>query len=319
MKFMASWFLAGVLLCFSWPVYAQQSIPLAGKLNIMDQKFSVDLKGRQKEPVHLEVARSSEKSFYLELTVSHYRIDGLDISTILRGTFNIVFDQDAQPYVTGKLDSHYTLINNRPFYGPSVDFMIRNKEVVVRSLQLGPFSAFGKIYLTGKPDLDMTVRFAGVSLADVSALFQKGKAIEGEGLVDGMIDLNGTWDRLQIRGAVSSYNGFVGIHDYNTAQFNFEGIYPFLYINNSYIAQSDGLSFDVRGTLDLSDLEHFRNQMRGFVRSPLVSENGNNMEWTFKRLGSDQRSGTTELKYMIKGSRSGEDAGIFGVERRMEF
>ncbi len=80
------------------------------------------------------------------------------------------------------------------------------------------------------------------------------------------------------------------------------------------------MSFEAQGALDLTDLKGFKRQLGNFIGTPLISQRGQTLEWTFKRLESSQRSGATELKYMIKkDENSDKDVNIFGVQRRVEF
>lgn len=311
---------AFLLLC-TRTSYAQKSLPLHGTLDFAEQKFFVEFSADQNDPFRLEVARISEMNYELKFSVVHWKTAFFDLSMILNGSLKILSEKEEEgSYIVGQLESKHAFFNNRPFDEIFVDFILRDKRLIIRSFRFGPFLCSGKIDLSSNPNFDLTARFSGVFLADILEILQKGTVLDAGGEVDGDIRLQGPIDHLTLRGELNSYHGFVGQHDYSTAQINFEGIYPQIYVDHSYVAQTDGFSFAVQGSLDLSDLASLQKQIKTFVKSPLIKEDGQNLDWTFKRLKIDEAGGSTEFKYMIrKGSGSEEDTGILGIEKKMEF
>ena len=103
---------------------------------------------------------------------------------------------------------------------------------------------------------------------------------------------------------------------------NFEGIYPLMTLVDSTGAKPDGLTFNINGNVDLSDRENFIQQVRALSKEAIVQKEGDNLEWTLKRVKSEDES-KTELKYL---KRQGNGTGIVsdeedmvGVERSIQF
>ncbi len=311
---------AGIfLLVASESVYAKQTIPIAGTLNAADKTLSVEIGHGQ--PFYFEVTKTADSGYELRLTVTNWATPFFDLSTVLNGSLVIQPALEGGGLqLSGRLRSRYTLLNQLPFEELNVAFSLIGGRLVIDTLTVGPFVCSGEVVLGPSPSMNLTLQFQSVSLAHLSEIFYRNSDIDMQGDVTGEVQLQGPLDQLQVKGRVVSYQGFVGRYGYNAAQISFSGIYPFVYIDDSQITQEDGLSFNIQGTLDLTDLKNLKKQLERFIGSPLVSRQGENLEWTFKRLHSPQKPGTTEFKYMLKkDDPSGEAANIFGVQRRMEF
>jgi len=302
--------------------YARQPIPIKGMWDAVNQKISVEMAHGGQRPFFLEIEQKSKTLYDLNLTIVNWVTDFFNLSTVLEGALTVVPPEiDEKFMVNGRLTSRYTLLNQRPFDELKADFFIQDGNLVFRSLCLGEISGSGKISLNGQPIIDMAVYFEDFPLASMAQFIPSaGNGVEVEGNISGEIKLQGPIDKLQIKGNMNSYNGVIGEYAYDAAQINFTGIYPVIYVENSHISQMDGLSFEVQGSLELTDFKNIKKQLENFVGVPLISQKGKTVEWTFKRLESDQKRGATELKYMIKrDERSGEDANVLGVQRRIEF
>jgi hypothetical protein len=301
--------------------YARHIFPLRGTWNLADQKVSLEIGYEQQWPFYVEAVKRSVTSYDLNLTVVNWATDLLNLSTVLNGSLIVQpMGDEGGAVLDGRLTSKYTLMNQRPFEELELDFSIKDGHMVIRSFHLGKVFVSGRISLGRQPVMDLRVRFEDLLIEDYIPLIRKDIGMDAGGTVSGELQLQGPMGRVQIKGKVVSYNGFIGDHAYNIAQINFSGIYPVLYVDNSHITQDGGLSFEVQGSVDLTDLKGFKRQLGDFIGTPLVSQRGQTLEWTFKRLESNQRRGATELKYMIKKDESSDkDVNIFGVQRRMEF
>ncbi|MEW5894298.1 MAG: hypothetical protein AB1650_00830 [Candidatus Omnitrophota bacterium] len=314
--------LLGVLLLGAVDSCAENKIPIEGTLNLADQTCVIKVGPHPDQPFFLELARIKEGNYDLQLTVTHWKRELFDLSTVLNGSLKILPAKDGTGQdIKVRLFSKYTLLKNRPFDDISADIAIRNNQLSIHSLSLGQISLSGAAVLGPVIKLDFMVKISDLPLKYAAAFYTEAESIPMEGNVDGEIRVHGPIDRLQISGRAVSYNGAVGLHAYHMAQFKFNGIYPIVNINeDSRIDQKEGFSFKVKGALDLSDLKSFPIQVKNFSCRPLISGGKDDLEWTLKRLQAEEK-GSTEFKYMRRTGGSGmeEDDGLLGVQRRVEF
>lgn len=299
--------------------YAQKVTPLSGILNFTDQKIVVEFGDNIESPFRLEIIKVADTAYDVQLSVVHWDISFLTVSTILKGSLRVLTGEDGQMYVVGAVGSKYVLLNNHPFGEMSADILINSKEMIIRSLSLGGFVVSGKVSFSPKKTVNLVVQFSEASLVDIFSIFQKDAMLNVRGDVSGNLRLRGSLEQLKISGILNSYNGSVMGHDYDMAQFNISGVYPLIDITDSYVAQSDGFSFEVNGALDLGNLRNFKAQLRNFISSPLVAKDGQNLEWTLKRMRSDQDGMTTEFKYMLRKGDNDQDDALIGIERKIQF
>jgi len=78
------------------------------------------------------------------------------------------------------------------------------------------------------------------------------------------------------------------------------------------------------GTINLLDKKNFRRQIASLARKPVIVDDNHNLEWTFRRIESDNESGITELKYLRRKkndihSLSDNQGDMLGIERILEF
>ena len=160
-------------------------------------------------------------------------------------------------------------------------------------------------------------------MEDFLAFWSNSREFSAAGTVAGKIKVSGALDHLLLKGNLASFNGFVDKLQYDSFFLNMEGIYPHLQIASSTVSQSDGPSYTLDGPFNLSDQQSFKKQIENLTIAPLINDSGSRVEWTFKRL-KDERSGTTEIKYLLRKDNASGDAfskesDMLGVERRMEF
>ena len=65
-------------------------------------------------------------------------------------------------------------------------------------------------------------------------------------------------------------------------------------------------------------MKNFSTQIKAFTGSPLITEDGQDREWTLKRMQSQQEGVTTEFKYMLRKDDDRDDV-LIGIERKIEF
>lgn len=297
---------------------AQQAIPLKGTWNLEEQKFFVDVNSGAANPFRIDIKRNSDQDYDVELALTKWKFGSFEVSAILKGSLKTQPDEEGNPYIFGHVTSQYALLNGQVVNGITADFFIHKHVLVIKNLNVGSFLCYGKVDLKVHPEIDFFIQVSELSLSDVVDFLSRENALEAAGAVNGRLKVKGPWNGFQIQGELQSYNGFIGQHKYSSAEIHFEGTYPQIQIYDSPIAQTDGFTFLVQGPLNLSDWKNIETQIKGLVKSPLVTENGQDLEWTFKSLKSEDGGGTTEFKYMLRKYGDQED-GLLGIERRVKF
>lgn len=299
--------------------FAYQTIPFNGTLNTAEKKFAARFTLQDQDAFHLDIRHVSAKDYDVIFSVTDWDTNFFNISTVLKGSVEKLSDENGASYLRVHLLSKYMLLNNQPVRDVSLDLVWHKQKLIVRSLHLGPFVCSGQIGLGEKPVLDLELHFSGLDIQEaVRFLNKNSRTAAGGGSLEGDVRLKGRADQPQIQGRISSHNGFMNEFEYDSARIQFEGIYPRIFVHDSHIAQADGFSFSLTGSLDLSDFENLSDQLKNFVTSALVSDSGQNLEWTLKRTRSQEDGSTTEFKYMLH-KESDEEGGIIGIEKRLEF
>jgi|GEM_PF-6684649 len=298
---------------------ANETISFKGALNVARQILSLEMAVRDQDPLRVDINRLSGTQYGVSAAVVNRHFLFMEVSGLITGSLAVQRDEKGRPVVTAALVSQGVQINNTPVSGAQADLVWRGSVLDIASLRWGPFDCSGRVAPDkGTVQIDLRIRFSGLTLPDVVRFLDQDSLLETGGSLKGEIRLKGTPQRLQMRGRITASNGFVEDHAYNTAEISFDGIYPQLLIDDSHIAQIDGLTFALKGSLDLSDLEHLKEQLTRFTKSALINESEQALEWTLKRMQSQQDGVTTEFKYMLD-KEGDQENGMIGVERKIEF
>jgi hypothetical protein len=227
-----------------------------------------------------------------------------------------------------KMRSRYTIINAKPAEDFLGQFELRGKTLLIHTLSAGPFFLQGDVDILPPYRLDLDLKFSQLALSDVVRVLALALPADGnadaEGAVNGRIHFSGALDRLRYTGEAESYDGTIAALVYRYFDLKVDGLYPALRIHDSQVSQTDGFSFRLSGALDLSHLETLGQQIDRLRKDPLIKSTPMETEWTLKRLESDDRSGTTELKYLRRSKEnvntmSEEDSDLLGVEQKIKF
>jgi hypothetical protein len=304
---------------------AKTVIPFKGEIDFSAKKFLMTFDNGAGSSLSVEALQAQENQYTISVNITSLRTPFFDISTILESTWEVRrVGKKGPPTITGKVGSQYSLINYKPVQELAGQFEIKDGKFFIHSLSVGNVLCQGSIQTIVPYQMDVKVRLAGVDMNDFLFFFLGKHDIVNEGMVGGEIHVFGKPDHLQLKGQLASYEGFVDQLDYSSIKINTEGVYPLIYVSDSTITQSDGLTYGIAGTLDLSRKEDLGRQIGDFITEPLVKAEGTSWEWTLKKVKSENRSGTTELKYLLHKNdhlhRSPvEDSDMFGLERKMEF
>ena len=296
-----------------------------GEADLSQKSLTLTLNTQHKNTFIVNLESPQEDMYHLLINVSKFKTPLFDISTILEGEIEIKPSVDGKTLAAqGKIRTKYSLVNLKPIEEISLQFDYQEYKLTIHSLSAGFFKGTGYMYTIPPYDMDVSLDIADFPVNDILPFFAEGTETTSFNDVYGHIEIFGHDPSLHIKGKLSSYEGTIEDVWYDGLYLNFEGAYPLIEIANSTITQPDGMTFKIAGNLDLTDLENLDRQIRSFIKYPFVTFDDNQAAWTLKRINSDHRPGTTELKYLLRkndqGHRSSdEESGMFGIERRMEF
>lgn len=309
---------------FLKPACAQTVFPFEGQLDIPQKKFRIIFHLEKESSISLEAEALEEKKFQLLLNIDHLTTPLLTLSTMVRASLEVGEGDASQKTFAGRLESQYTLINFKPISEVAGQLEIKEQKIYFHSLSFGQLSGRGVVEMKYLPAINFVLKLSDVPLQDFLALWVDGEEMAAEGFVNGEIQIGGEWNRLLVKGTLSSYNGRVEDWNFDSIVLNLEGIYPVIHLYNSNVTESNGLSFGIDGSLDLEDKENFPKQLLALTKAPLVNQDSSELEWTFKRIQKGEKGSTTELKYLLKKKISTspsetETSDMLGIERRVPF
>ena len=170
----------------------------------------------------------------------------------------------------------------------------------------------------------MRLTFSNVNLRDAIYFFTLKESMDSSGFVEGEININGELPHVQVSGNFKSEHGVIGKLVYKRIGFDFQGMYPLLNIIDSSIIREDGHIFKISGAWDVSQRGDYQDQFAHLKMEPVIHQDGDNLEWTFKRIESEGNAGSTEIKYEIRNeddvnTLSEESSDLLGIERKVQF
>jgi hypothetical protein len=306
------------------PTEAKVSIPFAGDISSTQKKMSARFFLDDQTPLDVHLQQISATDYKIGITVNDLKTPLCEISTVMEGQLRLQDVNPLSPVVLGELVSQLTLINHRPVANCQGQFVIKDQILSFYDIKIGKIHCRGTVQLVAPFWVDLKVELNGVDIQDFIAFFAGEPELKSFGEVSGSITLKGPWEHLLVKGQLISYDGLMEALDYQSLSVNIEGIYPRIYLSNSDVTQTDGLTYTIKGNLDLSDQVNFTKQIEALAYSPMVNDDETGSEWTLKRLKDESRSGTTELKYLLRKTRDNkileeEDSGLLGVEQKIKF
>jgi len=316
-----------VIVCFvcslssvSWS--QQMQVPFKAQFDFNTNSLHGEVPLSGAEPIYFEIQQNKDSAGYkATINIKKWQTGFFGISAFLVATTDPVI-QRGGPAGQSKwnLVSRYTLINGLPLDDSAASGVYGNGLFVIEKAVLGGMILEGTVTTSVPHTVNMKVRMVNVDLNDVLPLLGF-ENLNAEGTIGGMLHLTGSVPEIRVKGEIHSFNGKIETMEYYSMNLNIDGIYPEIYVIDSQIAQMDGFAFGVDGKLNFSQPQSFAQQIRSFIRKPLVQKNGNTVEWTLKKLKSGEDDSVTEFKYLKrrKDERMGGDSDMLGIERRMEF
>ncbi len=317
------------LLCFSsglaGPVFAQKICPFKGHIDFVKKELRLDVQTGHQEAVSLNIVQASPDNYQLHLSLDHLRFPGFDISTQLQSLFSVVVDQKRRLALRGAVLSQYTLINYKPVQELSGNFRIKDRVLFLESVSLGGVTAQGTVELSAPFKVNLSMGLSNIPMSDFLKFWGADEHVRSQGEVNGDIRIQGAIDNPLLRGSFTTLDGMVQDLAYDTIVLNVEGVYPLMQVKKSSVAKSDGMTFNLEGTFDLANREHFSNQIAALKKLPVVSQDHSTLEWTLKRHNEEDQSKTTEFKYFLRKANNNattapkETSDLLGVERSIHF
>ncbi len=303
------------------PVHAQKNCPFTGNLDFRKKELTLNVSPASAGSLTLTVNQAAQDNYNLSLSMDHWKAPGLDISTQLKSLIAVMVDpENSRLRMTGDILSQYTLVNYKPVRELSGNFHFENRVLYLDSLAIGGIRAGGKLELISPFKMDVSLNLKEIRMDDFLKFWGAQDDLRSDGFVSGNIHVTGAIGSPFLKGTLESRDGFVDELHYSSIILNVAGAYPVLYLNDSSVAQSDGMAFNLEGPFNLANRDHFDAEVAGLRTLPVISENAQAREWTLKRDG--EASGG-ELKYIMRNekennvSRQGSD--LMGVQRSIKF
>ena len=310
---------------FSRPAGAQvQRIPFQGNLNLLNQSLSIQWPVNQDSSVLLQAQKISDNSFHVKVNFNHLDTPLFNFSSEIDSAVDVFRNQDDSfKQASGKLFSQYSLIDYKPVGELQGRFDIKDRRLTLDSIVFGNVAVNGYVDLFYPFNLDLTVGMSDIAMDDFLNCFYRLRTFESEGLVSGEIKVSGSLNRLAIKTNLIGEDGLVKTLDFEKLYVNGEGTYPYLELAQSVLVKAGGFSLSVKGPLDLTDFKNFGKQIKALTLSPIVSDSGEERQWTIKSYDEEGSRMKTELKYLLRDKTSDpegkEKSGMLGIQKTMEF
>jgi hypothetical protein len=322
MKSFLGLFLA-VALAALWPStgWARTVVPFTGTVDLHKQEASLFFGWKDKEGVTLTIVRPSPRNYHLSLDITHLKTALGDIAAVVEGDLFLTGERLDNCGLSGDLQSRYTLLNYIPVRDLRFSFSLQEGKFSIHDFSLGAFSGRGDILLNDDRRMNLTVEMLSLDLEEASSflgLKQQSKGLLLTGIATGILNLNGSLEKPDIKGRIGFFNGRLKGLDYDSISLEFDGTWPVVRLTDSLLTQAEGFSFKFNGVIDLSDLTNLSSQIRLFQRVPIVSEDSAKREWVFKRQ-RDGRDLKTEMKYFLLKDDRGDTGAVLGVQKSLEF
>lgn len=322
---MRSGFLA-VIICLSFQaiVSAEQLFVFEGNVDFRQQEMKVKVDISPEETINAVLKKSKDRKYYLKFDLNHVNFYDYDLSTEIESIFEFKETTHLLPEVlVGKVWSNYSVVDFKPVKELSGTFKVGNNHLVLNDISFGSLDCSGYIDLEAPHKLDLSLAVNLMEMKDFLKFWMRNKDYDSAGQVAGIIRATGSMDRLNLKGNLESYDGFIKDLTFDSLVLNIEGVYPDLLIDkSSNLSRGDGVSFTFDGPINFEDRTNFKRQLKSLNFSPLVKESSSQKKWTIKRH-KEGGSNSAELKYFIRkegdGSQNDDESALFGIERSLEF
>jgi hypothetical protein len=299
-------------------------IPFSGTLDLKAFKIALmfgDEKPQGGGAVMLEIARPAPGRYDLKTDIRHVATLLGDVAAILSGRVELVGADPLHRELLAEVSTHYTLLNYKPVRDVYFKFAVRDQHLMVDPFLFGALSGHGQISLVGQHDMDVSIDLLSADLEDLWPVLrgQGMKTPACSGIVTGSLMLQGPWGKPLVAGHGAAYNGRWKDFGYETIDLRFEGTYPLIRLKDGKAVSSDGPSFRIDGSVDLSDLARLGTQIRQLKHEFIVADDEGGNTRAFRLNVSDGHA--TRLKSFLSGNADGRNQGeqIIGLEKQIGF
>lgn len=302
---------------------AAEVYPFYGQVDFINKSFALSVE-RNNGRADLKIDPAAHNSYHMQLDVERMHTPFFEMTTHIQGVVKIE-QNDVQPRISGYIQSESTQINGTDSDEISGHFELASGVLRVQELNCGGFAASGSLAVDPPHELNTRIGFEDVDVSYfVEWLVGPQKNVEASGLMSGQIALSGTPEKLLIKAQVVSQHGNIEKVAYDLLSLHLQGVYPDVGLTDSTVTQKNGFSFDLDGTVDLSDKEHMAAQLKAIKKIPLIKDTASQSEWVLKRVQDSEGEGKTETKFFLKkdkktGLSGREDSSLFGVEKKIGF
>lgn len=301
------------------------SLSFEGNVDFVKKQFDLKLFLKDGGTIQTQAISTSNKGFRLDTQLDHVKVAKLDVVTRVKSAVEFVNGASIESFLRGEISSQYSLLNYKPVGELSGYFEVKKGRLYLTSVSWGGIICDGYVGLLPPHDIDLSIRFSEIDLADLFVLlgWQADEKLLG-GEISGRIRLSGFLDKLMLKGSLAASNGFIREMQYDDIVANFEGMYPVIHVAESNMAESSGLIFNMEGDINLASSVNFMNDISALKISPLVGEGDNYRDWTIKSKRGQGKSTTTAFKYRLQKrideeSRPEDGSDMLGFENRIKF
>jgi hypothetical protein len=304
---------------------AEHVYPFQGHLNLVEQSLDFSVKLDQEAAVKMTVDHKQDEAYQAVIDVQNLKTPFFEMTTDVQSVVSIHKNNNRIIGLSGTFWSQYSLLDHKTVPEMSGRFDLKDGVLHVDDFIVGDFTAEGSIAVLPPHSLEGAVAFDRIPLKTfLDWLSGDKKKFDGEGELSGKITLGGHPDRVAVKANIVSDGGYAGRLPYDRMSLHLEGIYPVVELTNSSITKTNGFSFDLDGTVDLSDKNNMSAQLASIKTVPLVKDSHAQSEWVLKRIQDNGQD--AETKYFIKKDKGvamsaagTDDYGVFGVERKIGF
>ena len=307
---------------FCFEARAEHIYPFQGHLNLENMDFSFSVKMDQGASLDLKLKQKDTDTYQAVADVQNVQTPFFEMTTEIQGVVDVHRQDDQVSGISGHFWSQYSLVDHKTVPEMSGRFDLKSGILRVDDLIVGDFTAEGSVAVVSPHDLDGSISFDGIDIAYfLDWLSGERKKYVGSGNISGHVDLSGVPEKLAVKAIITSDGGYIENLQYDRMALQLQGIYPLVDLTNSTITRTNGFSFDLDGTVDLSDKHNMSSQIALIKKIPLIKDNNLQSEWVLKRVLSGE---SAETEYFIKkdkgsGLSGQDDYGVFGVERKIGF
>ena len=304
---------------------ASVRVPFRGHVDLASRVAAVELFYETDHPLPLMIRQKNQNAYFFSANIKDFPILSPKVSTILEGRLDVDAPRPGEGLaLSGSLQTRTTLIDFRPAGDFTATFRIADGTFFLDSFSSKKISGKGRLRLVSSYTMDWEIEVAGVDVDGFLSALNPEESETSFGPFVGQIRISGDRDQIGVKGKLDTRDGWIDGIPYEEMLLKFDGTFPFLAVDQSHIVQQDGMISQIAGVVDLSNLKNLDKQIRAFVTEPLVQKEGEDLEWTLKRLRDDRGEGTSEVKTMLRQESDTlpfkqNEGAMFGLERKMKF